>query len=90
MSQFLDDWKSFARGAGLTKADITAIQRDGDDENDRRYNVLEKWLQINPYGATYRALIEILVTIKRVDLAQEVCKLRDNYCQEKQKGMIFI
>ena len=84
VSQLLDDWRSFARGAGLSEADITAIQCDGDNENDRRYSVLEKWHQINPYRATYKALIEILVAIKRVDLAQEVCKLQDNYYQGKE------
>ena len=88
VSQLLDDWKSFARGAGLSEADITAIQHDEYNEEGRRYKTLQKWHQINPYRATYKTLIEILVTIKRVDLAQEVRKLQDNYYQEE--GMIYL
>ena len=84
VSQFLDDWQSFARGAGISEADIKAILYDGRDENDRRYKTLYKWHQINPYKATYSALIQILVTIKRVDLAQEVCKIQDSYFQGKE------
>ena len=75
LSFYLDDWRSVGRAAGLSRADISAIQEDGHSESDKRFRVLDKWHQINTDSATYKEFINILLTIKRNDIVQEVCKL---------------
>ena len=91
VSQTLSEWTIFGRRAGLNTAEITAIKHDEGSEVDRRYRVLEKWHQQNPLRATYRNLIKILVSIKRGDIACQVCKFQEDkfYYPETNREGIF-
>ena len=75
VSMLLSYWKPFARAAGLTHPEIVAIDRDNHTEHDRRYEALYLWHQKNAYHATYSELVRIMLTIKKADIAQKVCRL---------------
>ena len=78
----LVDWKKFGRAASLTTAEIEGIQQDGSNEDDRRYKAIEIWHRMKASDATYGALIEILLKIKMVDIAEHVCGLQK--CERRE------
>ena len=45
------------------------------EEKDKRHTFLIKWREIKGIEATYRNLIDALLTIESVEDAEEVCKL---------------
>ena len=80
----LADWKKFGRAADLNTAEIEGIQQDGRNEDDRRYKTIEMWHRIKASTATYRALIEILLPIKMVDIVEHVCKMQKREGEESE------
>ena len=74
VSRLLEDWKEFARAAGLTEPEIVAVDRDEQNENGRRFKALHVWHKKNAFLATNRELIRIMLGIGG-DVAQKVCVL---------------
>ena len=72
VSRLLEDWKEFARAAGLTEPEIVAIDRDEQTENGRRFKALHVWHKKNAFLATNRELIRIILCIDGGAVAQEV------------------
>ena len=75
VSRLLEDWKEFARAAGLTEPEIVAIDRDEQTENGRRFKALHVWHKKNAYLATNRELIRIMLCINGGDVAQKACMI---------------
>ena len=74
ISLFLD-WRSVAPHLGLSETEREEIESDGKKHSGKKLKTLEKWKSKFVFQATYRRLIEVLLTIGRADHAEEVCKL---------------
>jgi hypothetical protein len=73
ISTFLESWKLVAPYLGLSKGDIEAIDRDGNFEEEKRLLMLQRWKQALVFKATYKKLVNALLSVKRADLAVNVC-----------------
>ena len=71
ISGHLSHWKLIAPNVGLTDDEVAAI--DAKPAIEKRASFLETWKQKFATKATYRALIESLLGIKRVEDARGVC-----------------
>ena len=74
ISLFLD-WQTVAPHLGLSETDQEGIESDGKKEPVKRLKTLVDWKAKFAFKATYRRLIEVLLTTGRADHAEEVCKL---------------
>ena len=74
ISQYLP-WKLVAPHLLLTETDIDDIDRDGKGENDKRWKALLTWKERQAFKATYKMLIEGLLTTGRATCAESVCSL---------------
>ena len=75
ISRYLSEWKLIASKAGLTDDEVAAIEEDNSKAERKRISFLETWKQKFAMKATYRALIESLLRIKRVEDARGVCQV---------------
>ena len=75
VSELLEDWKKFARAAGLTEPNIVEINHDEPTESHRRYRALHIWHRRKAFLATYKELVRIMTFIERADIVNEVCIL---------------
>ena len=75
VSEWLENWKKFARAAGVSEPRIVEIERSENEESDRRYKALYLWHQKNAFLATNTELLRILLRIDRADIAEKVCLL---------------
>ena len=57
---------------GLGRADIEAIKRDNDTDQNRVIALLWKWKKVNGSDATYLTLIESLIKCQNVEAADNV------------------
>ena len=62
LANFCLDWRLIGRHIGLTDADLAAVDVDNRSEEGRRIGMLKKWMEKFAHKATYRALIEALLT----------------------------
>ena len=82
LADCFDNVETFLDRMGLTAGQQTDIK-----DLTYRYNTktamveaLKLWCQPNPFAATFRALLEILVDLKRGDIAIKVCQyITDNF-----------
>ena len=74
ISTFLESWKLVAPYLGLSEGDVEAIDRDGKSEEEKRLLMLQRWKQALAFKATYKKLVNTLLSIKRADLAVKVCQ----------------
>ena len=72
---FLESWRTVAPHLGLLKAQVEEVERDGTEEKERKWKILEVWKARFAFKATYKVLIEALLEIGSADQAQEVCHL---------------
>ena len=75
ISRCLDRWEEFARAAEFKESEITAIERDGKDEGDKRVITMIKWKNLHPMTATLEVLFRTLLGIDRREIVMEVCQL---------------
>ena len=68
-------WQIVAPHLGLSAADIEEIEYDKKVESERRLKTLQMWKEKYAYKATYRRLVEALLTVGNASHAQDVCKL---------------
>ena len=74
IANFLESWKLVAPHLGLSKGEIEAIDRDGTSEEEKRLLMLQRWKQALVFKATYKELINALLSVRRADLAVKVCQ----------------
>lgn len=75
VSIIIDDHEIVGPEMGLTEAEITAINCDGNTQDQRNLEMLKIWKRKYHWNATYRMLIEALLKCSRADHAQRVCEL---------------
>ena len=90
VSMLLDDWKKFARDAGLSEPTVIEIERGEFDESGRRYKALYVWCQKNAFLATYSEILSILLRIDRADIAEEVCRILKEDSRSSTSGKAFL
>ena len=73
ISRYLSRWKLLAPKLKLSSADIEDIEKDNRKAEEQRVSFLDKWKQKRSYEATYRALVESLLSIQRMEDARGVC-----------------
>ena len=71
----LTSWRKFATYLGLSENDLDDVEQEGRDEQDRRLKALQKWKGKFGFEATYRKLVEVLLSLAMADVAQNVCRL---------------
>ena len=74
MAGIIIDWKALAPHLGMTDADEVAIKEDGKNEEGRRRELLQRWLQRNGSEATYYKLIEAFIEANHKNTADKICK----------------
>ena len=70
-----DDWKLLAPKMNLTEAEVNEIERDNHSEELKKIGFLKKWKRKQSIRATYRVLVEVLISIGNTDGASKVCQL---------------
>ena len=75
LTQWLEplvDWKHFGLSLfGMKEHDISKIEQENVKIEDRKLALYSKWLSVNP-KATWRNVIDILTSIKKNTLAQNI------------------
>ena len=79
---FLTSWQTVASKLCLSEIDRDAIEREGKDEEDKKRKALQKWKGKYAFKATYRKLVEALLSLAKADVAEKVCHLL--------KGIIYM
>ena len=74
VSQFLD-WRTIAPYIGLSDTDQHDIERDGQDEPEKRLKTLQMWKRRFGFKATYGKLVQAYLTIGNADHAERVCRI---------------
>lgn len=73
ISCYLSAWKLLAPKLNISQTDVKDIESDNPKAEMQRVSFLEKWKQNMSIKATYRELVDSLLSIKRVDDARGVC-----------------
>ena len=74
ISTFLESWKLVAIYLGLNEGEVEAIDKDGKSEEEKRLLMLQRWKQALVFKATYKKLVNGLLSVRRADLAVKVCQ----------------
>lgn len=83
IAQYLD-WRAAAPHLGLAEPEIEALLQADQSEREKRMNTLLNWRGRLGSQATYRRLVEALLSAVRADHAEEVCWLLNN-----DDGMLY-
>ena len=76
LAECFDNVETYLYKLGLNEGQQTDIKDLAYRRNTKTAMVeaLKLWLQPNPFAATFRALLEILLELKRGDVAVKVCQ----------------
>ena len=86
---FLTEWKTVVPFLGLDENDVDAIEKEGKKEQEKKLKALRKWKGRFVFAATYRKLMEILLSLGMADVAEKVCHLLKGtvrLCKSMQKS----
>ena len=72
---FLTSWRKVATYLGLRDNELEDVEQEGKDEQDKRLKALQKWKGKFAFKATYRKLMEVLLSLTMADVAEKVCRL---------------
>ena len=72
---FLTSWRKVAAYLELSESDMDAIEREERDDQMKKLKVLQKWKGKFGFKATYKKLVEVLLSLGRADVAEQVCRL---------------
>ena len=72
---FLTSWRTVATYLGLSDIDVNDVEREGANEREKRLKALQKWKGKFVFKATYRKLVEVLLSLTMADVAENVCRL---------------
>ena len=74
ISRCLCEWKLAALKLNISQAEVDAIERENGKVELQRVNFLKTWKQKMTFKATYRVLVEALLSIGRAEDARGVCQ----------------
>ena len=86
---FLTEWKTVVPFLGLDENDVDAIEQEGKKEQVKKLKALQKWKGKFVFAATYRKLVEVLLSLGMADVAEKVCHLLKGtvgLCKSMQKS----
>ena len=72
---FLPSWQTVATYLELSEKDLDDVEQGGKDEQDKRLKSLQKWKGKFGFKATYRKLVEVLLSLAMAKIAEKVCCL---------------
>ena len=78
LAGFCDPWETIGYHLRLNSAEINAIKEDNSSAEKRRIATLQAWKEKFAYRATYRVLIEALISCGHAQQALDLCiKIKD-------------
>jgi len=72
---FLTSWQTVASHLDLDENDLDDAERGGRKVKDKSLKALQIWRGKFGFKATYRKLVEVLLSLAMADVAEKVCKL---------------
>ena len=72
---FLTSWRKVATFLELSESDLDAIERKCKNEQEKKLKALQKWKSKFGFKATYKKLVEVLLSLCMADVAEKVCHL---------------
>ena len=72
---FLPSWCKVVSYIGLSEIDINDAEREGKNEQDQTLKALQRWKGKFGFKATYRKLVDVLLSLAMADVAEKVCRL---------------
>ena len=54
---------------------MSDVEREGKDEQEKRQKALQKWKEKFGFKATYRKLVEVLLSLSMADTAEKICHI---------------
>ena len=72
---FLTSWRKVATYLGLSESDLDDVERKERDEHMKKLKALQKWKGKIGFKATYKKLVEVLLSLAMADVAEKVCLL---------------
>ena len=69
---FLTSWRTVATYLELGENDLDAVEQEK-DEQMKKLKALQKWKGKFGFKATYRKLVEVLLSLAMADVAEKVC-----------------
>ena len=83
ISRYLSQWKLIAPKLKFNDDEVESLDEDNIKAEMKRISFLKAWKQKFAMKATYRALMESLLGIKRVEDARGVCQVLKKSWNEK-------
>lgn len=69
---FLTSWRAVAP---YLRLDLDAIEAEGRTEQEKRLKALKMWKGKFCFRATYKKLVEVLLSLTMADIAEKICHL---------------
>jgi hypothetical protein len=74
LARYCVKWKMIGYRFELTESDITAVNGDYQSVDEKRVGMLRRWKERFAFKATYRVLIEALLSCGKTSDAIDACK----------------
>ena len=74
LSHYLTQWQLLAPNLNISQDEVEAIESEHQKAVMRRITFLDTWKQRMSFKATFRALVDALLSIGRAEDARGVCK----------------
>ena len=71
----LTSWRTVATHLELSESDLDDVEREEKDEQMKKLKALQKWKRNIGFKATYRKLVEVLLSLAMADVAEKICLL---------------
>ena len=75
IASVLSSWRKVAAHLGLSEVDLDSLEQEGKSEQEKKLEALLKWKGRYAFKATYKKLIESLLSLAMVDVTEKVCHL---------------
>ena len=72
---FLTSWRTVASHLDLDENDLDDAEQGGRKVKDKSLKALQIWKGKFGFKATYRMLVEVLLSLAMADVAEKVCNL---------------
>ena len=77
---FLTSWRTVASHLDLSENDLDDAEQGGRKMKDKSLKALRIWKGKFGFRATYRKLVEVLLSLAMADVAEKICNLLKGMC----------
>ena len=77
---FLTSWRTVASHLDLNENDLDDAEQGGRKVKDKSLKALQIWKGKFGFRATYKKLVEVLLSLAMADVAEKVCNLLKGMC----------